>query len=152
MKLYVDMDGVLADFDRHYFNIFGISTSKLTDNVNWKQVNEIPDFFLGIPPMEDMWELWDFVKPYHPTILTGAPQDIQKSPSNKIRWVEKHLGEHVPVITCQSKKKYMYAIPGAILIDDWTKYKHLWEQAGGIWITHTSAKTSIEQLTTLLTC
>ena len=33
--------------------------------------------------------------------------------------------------------------PGDILIDDWPKYKHLWEEAGGIFILHTSAAQSI---------
>jgi hypothetical protein len=36
--------------------------------------------------------------------------------------------------------------PGDILIDDWTKYQHLWLAAGGRWITHTSAENSVQQL------
>ena len=39
-----------------------------------------------------------------------------------------------------------YVGAGDILIDDWTKYRHLWLAAGGIWITHTSAQGSIAEL------
>ena len=40
--------------------------------------------------------------------------------------------------------------PGDILIDDWEKHKDAWVNAGGIWITHTSAKDTIEQLHNLV--
>jgi hypothetical protein len=35
---------------------------------------------------------------------------------------------------------------GDILIDDFLKYRHLWEEAGGIFIRHISAKGSLEKL------
>ena len=35
---------------------------------------------------------------------------------------------------------------GDVLIDDRAKYRHLWEEAGGIFIHHTSASSSIEAL------
>jgi uncharacterized protein YfaT (DUF1175 family) len=36
--------------------------------------------------------------------------------------------------------------PGDILIDDFDKYRHLWIEAGGIFIHHTSAAASIRAL------
>ena len=38
MTIFVDMDGVLADFDQHYENVFGVLPSRVADNVDWKQV------------------------------------------------------------------------------------------------------------------
>ncbi len=148
MQLYVDMDGVLADFDKHHENVFGFRANKEKDDVDWAAIRHVPHFFLHIPPMKDLDELWTAISPYNPIILTGVPH-ITEAPSNKIGWVRKNLGDDVKVITCRSKEKCTYAKPGDILIDDWEKYKHLWIAKGGIWITHTSAKNSIDELTNL---
>ena len=39
--------------------------------------------------------------------------------------------------------------PGDILIDDYLTYRHLWEEHGGTFIHHTSAKESLQQLAAL---
>jgi hypothetical protein len=36
--------------------------------------------------------------------------------------------------------------PGDVLVDDYLRYRELWENAGGIFIHHVSAKESIRQL------
>ena len=38
MQLFVDMDGVLADFDRHHETITGYRSSKLLDNADWAAI------------------------------------------------------------------------------------------------------------------
>lgn len=156
MKLFVDMDGVLADFEGHYKNVFGVELDMVAyrthgrDNVNWKAVREHKDFFLGIPPMHDFELLWGYIIQLAPTVITGIPSSISEAADNKRAWVHKHLGPDVPVICCQPKEKYLHCKPGDILIDDWEKYKHLWVQAGGVWITHTSARATVQQLTQLI--
>jgi hypothetical protein len=148
VQVFVDMDGVLADFDAHHEAVFGFRSDKLADNVDWEAVRAAKDFYLNIPPMPDMCELWDFVSRLRPRpiILTGVPSSVAEAPDNKRAWVRKHLGEYVQVECCRSKEKSMFAISGDILIDDWEKYRHIWEARGGRWITHTSAKSSIDQL------
>jgi hypothetical protein len=39
--------------------------------------------------------------------------------------------------------------PGDILVDDYLKYRHLWEEAGGVFVHHTSARHTIRQLAEL---
>jgi hypothetical protein len=39
--------------------------------------------------------------------------------------------------------------PGDILVDDYLKYRHLWEEAGGVFIHHTSASNTLRQLAAL---
>jgi hypothetical protein len=145
-QLFLDMDGVLADFDRHHHNEIGHRPNKLDDNVDWKQVRQIKDFYYNIPPMRDAMHLWNTVKHLKPVILTGIPASVREASDNKKGWVRKHLGSNVPVITCLSRKKSEYCSHGDILVDDWEKYKDLWVQKGGIWVTHTSAASSIKQL------
>lgn len=145
-RLFLDMDGVLADFDQHYENLFGERPDKTRDNVDWVAVRGTPNFYANIPPMADMPELWDFCRPYSPTVLTGVPKSVKGAGGDKIGWVKKNLGPWVPVITCPSREKSRYAKPGDILVDDWEKYKALWVKVGGVLVTHTSATSSIARL------
>ena len=69
-----------------------------------------------------------------------------KYADDKRAWVARRFGESVPVICCASKDKAKYGQPGDILIDDWEKHKAKWLKMGGIWITHTDAVSTINQL------
>lgn len=109
-------------------------------------MRETKDFYLNIPPMSDMRELWDFVLPFNPIILTGVPRSVVEASENKIAWVRKHLGPDVEVRCVLSREKYLSCQPGDILIDDWEKHKDKWVKAGGVWITHTSAADTIRAL------
>lgn len=146
MTLFVDLDGTLADFDAHYEALFGLRPCKIADNVDWKAVRGVKDFYLGMPPLQDMRQLWDYVSPLKPIILTGVPKSVEEAPGNKVAWVRKHLGPDVEVRCCLSKEKALHCKPGDILIDDWEKHKHLWLAAGGVWITHVSAEQTIDDL------
>lgn len=146
MRIFCDIDGVLADLDTHYKNLFGIETSKALDNMDWGLVKDKGDFFAGIPMMPDAADLWEYIKVYQPIILTGVPQEVEEATKNKRDWVTKWFGANVEVRCVRSRDKFLSCYPGDILIDDWTKYRHRWLQAGGVWITHTSAQDSIKQL------
>lgn len=152
MSLFVDMDGVLADFDAGYERHLGVKLDRRAyvvdgvDRVNWKAVGLTRGFFLGIPPMPDMHQLWDGVAHLSPTILTSVPYSVPEAAANKIAWVNMHLGD-VPVICVSgSSRKEEHCRPGDILIDDYPKYRDRWEKAGGVFIVHTSAETSLREL------
>lgn len=145
-QLFVDMDGVLADFDRGYGERFEERASKLTDNVDWEAVRSTPGFFRDLPPMADLGELWAGVERFKPIILTGVPSSVPEAVENKRAWVAKHLGPDIHVIGCRSSDKCLHGKPGDVLIDDWTKYQRKWVSMGGHWITHTSAAESLDQL------
>ena len=42
--------------------------------------------------------------------------------------------------------RQLAADPGDALVDDWDRYRGLWEEAGGLFIHHTSARASIAAL------
>lgn len=149
-QVFVDMDGVLFDFDSGYHAAFGIKPDKASDNVDWELVRAYPNFYSGLPPMRDMHELWDYVSRFRPApvILTGIPRNVPEAASNKIACVRKHLG-NVEVRCCRSSEKFLHARPGDLLIDDWEKYRRLWEGVRGRWITHKSARDSIEKMNAL---
>lgn len=148
--LFLDLDGVLADFDAGFEKLFGSRPDRTKGDNHvpnmWKRIEDHGSFFFDLEPLADWEELWDYAKSYNPIILTGAPKELHFVGQQKRAWVRKFIGSEVPVICCPSRAKYYNADPGDALVDDWTKYKSLWEHVGGHWITHTSAKSSIEQL------
>jgi len=151
--IFVDLDGVLADFDRGYREEFGTDASKATDNVDWKKVRARQGFYERLHPMPDALEMFgiigDICDEYglgDPTILTGVPASVPEAPENKIRWVHRHISRFVPVITCPSKNKSHFCERGDVLIDDWEKYRDLWIAKGGVFITHTDPASTISVL------
>lgn len=147
--IYVDLDGVLADFDTGYERAFGVRPSRDADNVDWGLVKTKTDFYRDLPPMGDYLHTWARVFRYGPIILTGVPRSLPVAAHNKRAWVDLHLGQGVPMIACASRDKAQHCKPGDVLIDDWEKYRHLWEAAGGRWVTHTNAFDTDRQLTEL---
>jgi len=141
LQLFVDLDGTLADFERHHEAVFGRRPCKIADNVDWAVVCAVKNFYLGIPPMPDMGALWARIEHYRPIVLTGIPSAarVPEAAENKRAWVRRHLGDDVEVRCCRASQKCHHARHGDVLIDDWEKYRHLWIGAGGRWITHVSA-------------
>jgi hypothetical protein len=90
-------------------------------------------------------ELYQAVAHLNPILLTGCPDGGWAEPQ-KIAWAAHHF-PRAKIITCRSKDKSLYIQkPGDVLVDDYLRYKHLWEQAGGIFVHHVSAKRSIAHL------
>lgn len=147
-QLFLDLDGVLADFDTAYARISGYRPQRGVDgrDVDWELVGQQDAFYASLPPMPDYRLLWDHAAPYSPIIITGVPWSIRTVDAEKRAWVRRHLGPQVQVITCPSKDKSRYMERGDLLVDDWEKYRHLWVGRGGRWITHTSAANTIRQL------
>jgi len=144
-KLFLDLDGVLADFDRGVKAVTGKRPEDLPMKVMWRELSRHPDFFGTLEFMHDAQELWAFCAPHEPVILTGLPLGSW-APEQKRRWVAHMLGPHVRVITCMARDKHRHAGPGTVLVDDREKARAPWVAAGGIFILHTSAKNSIAEL------
>ena len=148
MKLFLDLDGVLADFDRGVLALTGKLPHEQTTREMWRAVARAPDFFAELAFTRDGRRLWEFCRPHHPTILTGLPRGGWADPQKR-RWVAKMLGPGVPVITCMSREKARYAGPGHVLVDDRETAREPWEEAGGAFIHHRNADDTIAALTAL---
>jgi len=145
MKLFLDLDGVLADFDRGVEAVTGKRPDRLPVRQMWKALARAPDFYGTLEMMHDAQVLWEFCRPHHPTILTGLPLG-NWAPDQKRRWVAAMLGADVPVITCMTRDKHRFSGPGHVLVDDRATTKGPWEGAGGIFILHIEASQSIAEL------
>jgi hypothetical protein len=140
-QLYLDLDGVLADFDTHCQKCFGIDMNRNGPEPKgiWQLIREHPNFYAELPLMPGAIELYASACALHPhpIILTGIPWSIEEAEQNKRDWVADHIDPNVEVICCGSKFKRDYCRPGDVLVDDWDKYQSAWEEAGGIFLRYT---------------
>lgn len=152
-NIFLDVDGVLAAFDTLAFEILGMPSreyeARFKAKAFWRELRHFrcPEgrgFFEALPLMPDAMILFDAVKHRNPTLLTGCPFG-NWAPPQKVAWAARHF-PGTPIITCAAKDKKLHMTPGDILIDDREKHREAWEEAGGVWITHTSAESSLEQL------
>jgi hypothetical protein len=147
-QIYLDCDGVLADFDKGAAAILG-ATPKAYEKRHspgrfWKQLATADGFFEHLEPMADAYELFEAVKHRNPIILTGLPRGNWAEPQKR-RWAERHF-PGVEVITTMAALKREHCHPGDVLVDDRDKHRHVWEAAGGVFIHHKSARSSIAEL------
>lgn len=153
MQLFLDCDGVLADFDSHFKMLFGETPQAFEEThgaqVFWDTIRYGTEaFYRDLPLMSDARILMDSVSHFRPIILTGCPYGGWAE-TQKMEWAETHF-PGVPLVACKSSKKALYCRPGDIIIDDRPHYKPFWEDALGTWIVHHSARESVEELTAIL--
>jgi len=145
-KVFCDLDGVLADFDAGIVALFGRKPDEVSPRSLWARVASTPNFFSSLPWTDDGRVLWDAIKTFNPTILTGVPNGSEAL-RQKREWCARELGIEVDVITCLSKDKHIYCEKaGDILIDDREKFRDQWEQAGGLFLHHRSAEETVRRL------
>lgn len=151
-QIYLDMDGVLADFDKKKYEVFGPKVDKLKEQEFWKLVWENhPNWFFELEPMPDMELLWGYTKRFKPIILTAASKSHPYAiVTQKQAWVKKWLGSDVPVIVCFRSHKKDWAAKDAILVDDHADNIKEFTLHGGMGILHTSAANSIAAIDTNL--
>ena len=149
--LFVDLDGVLADFDRGVQALTGRFPSEQPPGVMWPILARSGHFYAELEWMPDGKELWASVKPFAPLVLTGLPRGRWAEPQKR-EWCRRELGPDVEVITCLSREKAIRArerTPEGItpvLIDDRGSLREAWEAMGGVFIHHESAEGSIQEL------
>ena len=147
-QLYLDCDGVLADFDKGATAILGLPPGAFEKRHGpgrfWQKLASAPDFYFGLPLMADAMELFEAVHHREPVILTGLPRGAWAEPQKR-RWAARHF-PGVEVITTSSALKREHCHPGDALVDDTVKFRHLWEKEGGVFIPHSSAAASIAEL------
>jgi hypothetical protein len=150
MQLFIDCDGVLADFDQYFIDHYGRHPTLVEEEHGskrlWQDLQDHEDYYFKLPLMPDAMELYDSVKHLNPIILTGRPASGLWAVDQKIRWTAKHF-PGVPTIVCLSRDKcHHMTAPGDILVDDRVKYAPFWTDAGGVFVHHKSAEATIVTL------
>tara|TARA_Y100000034_G_C6899275_1_gene415346 strand:+ start:178 stop:729 length:552 start_codon:yes stop_codon:yes gene_type:complete len=154
-ELYIDLDGVMANFDKKAFSILGFNprNAKPLTKSDWVDIKEkVPTFWEDLEPLPDHKFLWNFAKKYRPHILSARPVlwPGDEPERGKRKWIKKHLGKvsgGIHIVKRKNKQQFAtkHNQPN-VLIDDHKKNIQEWEDTGGIGILHISAKNSISKL------
>jgi 5'(3')-deoxyribonucleotidase len=147
-RLFLDADGVLADFDHSVRRLLGMSAkafiAKHGRGTFWKRLAKTTNFYGSLPEMPDARLLFDAVKHLKPTILTGLPVGDWAAPQ-KVEWAAAHF-PGVPIVTCMARDKHKHMHPGDVLVDDREKHRPAYEAAGVVFVHHKNAEDSLRQL------
>ena len=148
-RLFLDADGVLADFDQGARGLLGMKPKEFIAThgrgVFWKRLANAKNFYGTLPEMPDARLLFEAVKHLKPTILTGLPLGRWAAPQ-KVEWAAEHF-PGVPIITCMAADKHKHMRLGNVLVDDREKHRETHEAAGIVFVHHKSAEDSLRQLT-----
>jgi hypothetical protein len=157
-KVYLDMDGVIADFDQRFRSLSGMEPKEFEEkygrNKFWDFIDEENKlkFWIGIPVMPGAKELVDYVKPYDYEILS-APSMKKQSRLGKLLWIKNHTGDvfgsKPNVIFKQAKEKHLVKPELSkydILVDDRADTIDRWNAAGGTGVLYKSAGQTINAL------
>jgi len=165
--IYCDLDGVLVDFDKGYYELTGQHTTYADRHGSkyfWDLYQESLEkndisayrYWADLDWMPDGKKLWDYIKKHNPHILTApAIKDLPKEKAYNIKYNPSMQGkfnwtrrlDNVNKVKFKgTKQKHVLSGENKILIDDRADTIERWNNAGGIGIYHTSTENTIKQL------
>ena len=151
-KIYVDMDGVLCDFEKRYKELYGDIKDRdrrSTFRPNFSNFIETGQF-ATLEPMSDFLTLKVFLDSIDVTkeiLSSTAYEETYDTISNqKMNWLNEYGVTWKPNFVPGKRHKYKYATPDALIIDDTLSVIQDWHKAGGFAIWHNNALSTISQL------
>lgn len=151
--IYVDMDGVIADFEKRYKEKFLVSPEQTRDN---KSFGGFFDKFIAdkefatLDQMQDANVLLSYLNslPIEKQILSSTASENRHSDimPQKLEWLKKHNIHYTANLVPGKEHKKDFATPNSIIIDDTKSVIDDWRKAGGIGIWHTDAISTITML------
>lgn len=157
-KVYLDMDGVICDFEKAVKDLGPGLAAGLSKDANpedketmWKTIDKAgADFWANMEWTEDGKKIWELVKDLNPVLLS-SPGKIRFAPAGKENWVKKNI-PGTPLFLETDKYQYAQGVEneGAILIDDTQENISTWEKAGGKGILHETVEKTEAELKKLI--
>ena len=157
-KIYVDMDGVLCNFEKRYIELYGDirdcdRRTSFRPNFNefistnqFATLDIMPDFHLLVQYLNLLHDI-----PKQILSSTAYEETFETISKQKREW----LGDHSvwwpdPIFVPGKRHKYKFAQPDTVIIDDTYSVIEDWRNAGGIAIWHKDAKSTIVEMESLL--
>lgn len=159
--IYLDMDGVLADFAGGVRSLCGMEPlsqndkhrDRSKDDEMWERIRTCDHFYNRLELLPGAVEMFDRICEWFGDrceILTGVPKEergIIQAADDKAEWVKRLLSEDVRVNIVNWREKVNFCKgDGYILIDDSKKIIQRWNEAGGMGVLHMSAEDTLDRL------
>ena len=152
-KIYVDMDGVLCNFEKRYTELYGriketarrkefkANFDKFIATNQFATLEAMPDFFVLKRTLDSLDVPKQILSStaYEETYDTISKQKTDWLSDNKVTWPD-------PIFVPGKRHKYKFAQPDTIIIDDTLSVIEDWRKAGGIALWHLDAMNTINQL------
>jgi 5'-nucleotidase len=158
--LYLDMDGVVANFEGWAADSIGPTWKQEIDKPDWGSFGNFPNLYLNLPKMINADSLYHeccaLVGEDRVQFLTALPRRAQpifpNAARHKVEWIKKNISPKARVHfgPYAVDKQLHVRSPEDILVDDMKINIDQWNKAGGIGILHTSAANSILQLNKIM--
>ena len=141
-KIYLDMDGVLVDFDQQFKDLTGMMPRKFEAKYGstgfWEAIDKAGvGFWRGMSWMPGGEALYNRASQFDHELLS-SPSRSELSKIGKRLW-RRDKTPNTKLTLSRSYLKKNYAAPNHILIDDREDNIQQWRDAGGIGILYTSA-------------
>lgn len=154
--LYLDMDGVVADFDEYAKRTLGLPPSQgIYPDDKWAKLAENPRLYRDLIKTPCADELVDYCRDlcghrkYLLRFLTAVPKgnDVPWAFMDKVVWAQLWFPDIPVMFGPFSKDKHIHCKAGDILIDDRRSNIDEWRAAGGIAVLHNgNVRTTIKEL------
>lgn len=157
MKIYLDMDGVLTDFEKRYDELFGVRPEEIKARTkhfwsNWKTFIE-GENFKTLEKHKDADTLLHFVHelrvPVEILSSSGGHEFHDTVTSQKIEWLCNNTIPYKANIVPGGSKKAELAHPWHILVDDTARVVEKYRAAGGTAILHYDINITLKELSRL---
>jgi hypothetical protein len=152
--IYLDMDGVICDFDKLYHSTYGVNCRDDPNKDNWYDFVKNNGFF-NLPTTKNADKLIDKIFSLDVNVIilscVSDKSNSSKVRNQKIKWLCEHNLGHLPSIFTKTKlEKSNHASPNSILIDDSVACINPFKQKGGYGILHENVKSTVSQLDCLI--
>lgn len=144
ITLYLDMDGVVADFHKEYFKL---DTSGAFDRKKFRSAVMEYKIFEDLDPMPNASVLLRYVASLRGVKIemltsmgTFDPVQGAAAREQKLNWLRKHSINYPANFVRTKSEKAKYATPRSILIDDSIGCIEPFEKAGGHAILHEDSR------------
>lgn len=152
-KIYLDMDGVIADFDKRYKARYKMEPKEAEEHKEFDKfftqfIND--GEFATLDLMPDAMELINYLRSLKvPTEILSSSASEKRDPQirpQKMEWLKKNNIEFPAIIVPGKRHKKDYSNKNTLLIDDTPVNIDQWRREGGVGILHTDAQTTINIL------
>ena len=152
MKIYFDMDGVLANFNKGVIDLLHLKPMNQSDPFDYKKTNAlyakmrtVDHYYDKLEPIQEAVDLLlELYEKYGDDvqILTAIPKPhrgIITASEDKINWTKRLISDKIKINICYRAEKTNFCTGAdCILIDDYDKNIREWETLGGTGILYTN--------------